>query len=136
MTDPDEVKAFVNGRKIRRGSYGDPAAIPLSVWENLENGKLSTGYTHQWESHPDLRRHAMASVHTIAERNAAMELGFRTFRVIESVEDLAPGEILCPASEEGGRQTTCQNCGLCDGTKEYPDARIDLRKSVGIVAHR
>ena len=135
VTDPDEVRSLIAGRKVRRGSYGDPGAVPLGIWEMLKNGKRSTGYTHQWESHPDLRTIAMASVHTMEERSRAMALGFRTFRVVESVEDLAPDEIICPASAEGGDRTTCANCGLCNGKQEFPDGRIDLRKCVGIVAH-
>ena len=37
------------GLAFRIGSYGDPAATPLSVWKTAtRNVKNRTGYTHQW----------------------------------------------------------------------------------------
>ena len=38
-------------------------------------------------------------------------------------------EILCPASEEAGKKTSCIKCGLCAGTT------TKSKKSIAIVAH-
>ena len=44
---------------IRIGSYGDPAAVPKEVWDQLQaRQEEHTGYTHQWRTHPELRLHA------------------------------------------------------------------------------
>src|SRR5579859_6271988 len=45
----DDIQALVEGRTIRLGAYGDPAAIPFEVWRML----LATtaghvAYTHAW----------------------------------------------------------------------------------------
>ena len=60
---------------------------------------------------------------------ARHKAGARTFRVIASVADMVKGkEVLCPASEEAGKRTTCDRCKLCSG------ASI-AAKSIAIVAH-
>ena len=129
------VRALIAKRKfgpqLRRGAYGDPAAVPMHIWEGLEGP--GTGYTHQWRG-PNaviLRSHVMASVHSAEERTEAMRRGFRTFRIISDVSELLPGEISCPASKEGGARTTCQDCGLCDGSR----GKNDKRKTIAIIAH-
>jgi hypothetical protein len=71
----------------------------------------------------------MVSVQSAADAGAAWEAGARTFRVIASVADMVKGkEVLCPASEEAGKRTTCDQCKLCSG------ASIKA-KSIAIVAH-
>lgn len=99
---------------VRAGSYGDPAAVPLWVWAQLQP---KTGYTHQWRrpEFADLRRHVMASCDWPADRSDAAAAGWRTFRVREEHEPLMPGEFLCPASEEGGVRMDCNRCGACNG---------------------
>lgn len=131
VTAPDVASTLIAGRKVRRGSYGDPAAVPASVWEALPKTKKDTGYTHQWKTAPKaFAGLLMASVHTATERRQARRKGFRTFRVVKSVDRVLKGEILCPASKEAGERTTCARCGLCSGSKA-----IDNRKDVAIVAH-
>jgi len=129
VTDSETVVQLVSGRKVRRGAYGDPTAVPQGVWSMLDNGETSTGYTHQWKQEKRLQGMVMASVHTPEERLEAKALGFRTFRVMDTLE-LQPGEVLCPASKEAGERTSCEKCGLCNGSKEN-----DKRKDVAIVAH-
>jgi hypothetical protein len=41
------------------------------------------------------------------------------------------GEITCPASDEAGKRTDCNSCGLCNGVAREHDAR----KSIAINVH-
>ena len=120
--DPINDNKYIEDKHIRFGSYGDPAAIPIQVWENLArlaNG--FTGYTHQWKNcNQKLKNYCMASVDSIVgymkEYNEATALGWRTFRVRESLDNLLTDkEFICPASKEGGVRTTCEKCNLCSG---------------------
>ena len=129
VTPLGAVPGMVAGRRVRRGSYGDPAAVPAYVWASVDPFK-GTGYTHQWREHA-LGSRVMASVHTQAERLEAKGRGYRTFRIISDVSELERGEVLCPASKEAGARTTCERCNLCDGRKGDNDKRRD----VAIVAH-
>lgn len=114
------------GRVVRLGSYGDPAAVPLWVWEAFTSKALTwTGYTHQWRNcSPDYARYCMASVDTACEQIAAKMQGYRTFRVRAANEDLAAREIVCPASEEAGKRTSCADCRACGGLSAK--ARVDI----------
>jgi hypothetical protein len=47
---------------------------------------------------------------------------------MRKTEKLESDEVLCPASEEAGRKTTCENCKLCSGTSKKA-------KNVAIYAH-
>jgi hypothetical protein len=105
--------------KTRLGSYGDPAAIPFKILKNLidkGSGKW-TGYTHQWriKKFQALRKLVMASTSSVEETKLAWKKGWRTFRIRKAGEPLLPGEIECPASEEGGKRRTCDTCGACNG---------------------
>jgi hypothetical protein len=107
------------GRYVRLGSYGDPAAVPLHVREEV-CGLAShwTGYTHQWRTcETGYARFCMASVETPAQRLEALEKGYRTFRVRLPEQPIEQGEVICPASEEAGRRLTCEECGACSGAK-------------------
>lgn len=127
-TYEDSDLDFFRGRAVRLGSYGDPAAVPFEVWENIcDVAKIWTGYTHQWKSKktdPRLKDYCMASVDSIVGYNTeykkAQELGWRTFRVRESKDNpVGENEFICPASKEKGASTTCEECGLCSGTYYY-----------------
>mgnify|MGYP003637960777 CR=1 FL=1 len=115
---------------IRIGAYGDGAALPINVIADLTHGIFHTGYTHAWKSRPDLKPWLMASVDTPTEYAMAKRSGWRTFRVRTSDEHLDPREIACPASDESGKRTSCDHCGLCDGARHD-----DQRKSIAIIAH-
>lgn len=126
-----ELQALVEGRYIRLGAYGDPAAIPFEVWRML----LATAagwvaYTHQWRA-CDLRLQtiAMASVDNELEWWDASGAGWRTFRIRGAHDPLIGGaECVCPASDEADHRTTCQRCQLCRGTNRPA-------RSVAIIAH-
>jgi hypothetical protein len=100
----------------RLGAYGEPTALPYDVALALAPGK-HTGYTHQWRTCDQRFRHlCMASVDSQQEAQEAQAMGWRTFRVRKGSEPVLPGEIVCPASEEGNHKSKCAQCLLCAGT--------------------
>jgi hypothetical protein len=112
------------GRLVRLGTYGDPAAVPVQVWQHVLIGATGhTGYTHNWKRcDPALRMLCMASADTIEEAQAAQALGWRTFRVSMRCADSAPlrNESVCPASKEAGKKLQCAQylaCAGADGRK-------------------
>lgn len=117
-------------RKIRFGAYGDPCAVPLSVWTELaEHSTGWTGYTHQWRL-PRMgafKRFLMASVETARDARIARGRGWRTFRVTHGEQAPGMSETDCPNYTHG---TACADCLLCNGT--VPD---DSRRSITIPVH-
>jgi len=105
---------------VRFGTYGDPAAAPVQMWNQITRYAAGRrGYTHQW-NRPGFDAAAwaplvMASADNIDEAARANLLGMRVFRVSIGV-DKQPGEVICPASAEGGKKATCAKCTLCAGT--------------------
>jgi hypothetical protein len=132
VTGHAAIKEIGAGRMVRIGTYGDGAAVPSYIWDSLcEDAAGWTAYTHQngVDGAATDPKRFMTSADSKAEASAAWAMGQRTFRVISDVSDVVPGkEILCPASEEMGKRTTCDTCGLCAG------AAIKA-KSIAIVAH-
>lgn len=116
---------------FRLGSYGDPAAAPVRVWQHATQlVRARNGYTHQWREFPAFAALCMASVDSEAQAVEARSSGWRTFRVrAASAPIMAGAEVVCPASEKAGKKTTCSDCRACGGTS----ARA--RASIVIVAH-
>lgn len=106
------------GAYLRIGTYGDPAAVPLSVWQEMTTvAEGWTGYTHQWRQ-PRVQEYAdilMASADTSDDRALAKHMGWRTFRVALPDDNPEHGEIRCPASEEAGKKLQCNQCRQCSG---------------------
>lgn len=112
----DEHWKYFEGREVRLGAYGDPAAVPVSVWIPVVNAaKGHTGYTHQM-SHPNfdpaILAYCMASADTPSQAAKMRKQGARTFRVKTEDAPLMPGEIECLFYDKG---LTCRECMLCDG---------------------
>ena len=132
---PEQVQAIGAGRMVRLGTYGDPAAVPSTIWDQLLSKATGhTGYTHQHDKAPDYSR-MMHSADTAAEALQAHRAGYRTFRVIpvkewqeNGTKALLNTEIICPASKETGQRVTCEKCKLCSGSNVPA-------KSIAIVAH-
>jgi hypothetical protein len=123
--DLETAAEILRGRVVRLGAYGDPAAVPFSVWQALlTHASAWTGYTHQWARYPELAAYCMASVDTPSERAQARMLGFRTFRVRAAGQSVDPREVVCPASKEAGHKTTCDACRACGGN--LARARADI----------
>ena len=114
------------GRFVRVGTYGDPAAVPAHIWDELlAECDTWTAYSHQSGWRPDI---AMQSADTHAQAIAHWKAGRRTFRVIADLGDLDhKREALCPASKEAGRRVQCTACKLCRGSSKA--------KSIAIVEH-
>jgi hypothetical protein len=126
---PSVAGMMFTGQMIRLGTYGDPAAVPLEVWDRLTaNAEGWTGYTHQWRAKGSAwSRLLMASVDTPEEMLEARALGWRTFRV--GTDPIDKLEMTCPASEEAGRKVQCIDCKACMGTGGK------ARVSIQIAAH-
>ena len=143
IMDAEEIGRAIapSGKSVRFGAWGDPAMVPFDIMAALLRGASHhTGYTHQWRKFPKFRHILMASVDTIEEREEAKKAGWRTFRVAEKFtgEDVVlPGEILCPASAEAGKRTTCDKCGLCAGlSRKAKDIMIPVHGSKAIKANK
>lgn len=102
---------------VRAGSYGDPAAVPLDVWETLQP---KTGYTHQWKwlsGHKSAKMWQnlmMASCDSLNEREQAKSLGWRCFVTQPENQNNNYGMVQCPNTTRG---ISCTNCKLCQGTR-------------------
>lgn len=119
QNNPDAIARIGAGRMVRLGTYGDPAAVPVSVWQTLLADAIGhTGYTHQWRSDrlgSPLKGLVMASCETSADVERAARKGFTgTFRVLPVGQLPAPAA-LCPASAEAGKVALCADCGRCNG---------------------
>lgn len=117
----EHLKLFKN-RALRIGSYGDPAAVPIEIWQKYCDIVDSyTGYTHHWSTcNPDFKYLCMASVDTIDEKIDAALMGWRTFRIRKADRALLHDEFVCPASNEAGHSITCEKCGNCCGILPKP----------------
>jgi len=115
-------------RVVRLGTYGDPAAVPSHVWDQLlSECESHLAYSHQSGFRPDI---TMQSADTLAQAQAHWAKRARTFRVIDSLADIdKANEILCPASKEAGRRVQCVKCQLCSGLTS------NSKKSIAIVEH-
>jgi hypothetical protein len=120
----EQVAQLGAGRMVRLGTYGDPAAVPVGIWEALtRDASGRTGYTHQWNTQALKTAHwgrltalVMASVDDECEAQEARRQGLRYFRIRTADEALGPREFMCPASDEAGKRKTCAECGACNGT--------------------
>lgn len=136
IANPDAIKAIGAGKMVRLGTYGDPAAVPSSVWDNLLADSVGhTGYTHQTGKLAVDSARLMISADNENQAKDAHSKGQRTFRVIpigqwkaKGKESLLHNEILCPASKEAGAKVQCIDCKLCAGSSIKA-------KSIAIPAH-
>jgi len=114
------------GRFVRVGTYGDPAAVPSEVWDELlAECETWTAYTHQKPWRPDI---AMQSADSHTEAVMHWKAGRRTLRVVADLGDIDhANEAICPASKEAGRRVQCTACKLCRGSSKA--------KSIAIVEH-
>lgn len=115
---------------LRVAAYGDPGAVPMHVWEPLLDVTPAwTSYTHQWRWLPDVYKgFCMASVDSVEEQALAASRGWRTYRVRAEDEPMLATEVVCPASDDGGKRVKCSDCALCRGTSR-------AAKHVVIAAH-
>lgn len=112
-----EFRQYFGGRKVRFGAYGDPVAVPYRVVESVARDTQGiTGYSHQWaKCDQRFSKYLMASTDSPAESVWANFLGWRTFRAKTESAPKESGEIVCPASIEKGKKTSCESCLACGG---------------------
>lgn len=134
--DMASIRTIGAGQLVRLGTYGDPAAVPMYVWQSLcQDATGRTGYSHQWanvslNTRASLARLVMASADTEDEATRARAMGYRTFRVRAEGDRVMPGEFQCPASEEMGKRKLCSECTACDGAE-----RGAQKASATIIVH-
>jgi len=130
LSDGYNVSTAVLNRKIRLGTYGDPAAVPAYVWKTLlRNANSHTGYTHQWQNGKadHVKQWCMASVDTPKEAALAKMDGWRTFRVRVADGSLEfSHEMKCPASAEMNKRLTCDTCMACSGGTDSKKASVTI----------
>jgi hypothetical protein len=113
------LKTLGRNRIIRLGAYGDPNAVPKSIWENLLSYALAwTGYVH---THTELKGIVQASCETEEQAVELQAAGWKTYRSKMEHEPLMPGEILCPHEKTG---IQCIQCLLCDGKTKNIAANV------------
>ena len=132
--DKGEANRLLNLAKIkglRLGASGDPGAVPWlsTMWSWAAQSKFVTGYTETWRTLGDvqatenpLERYCMASCQSREDAVLAQSLGWKTFRVSGTEEDLDDQvglEIRCPSDKvaEGESIRKCNACRLCNGRK-------------------
>ena len=127
--------SFLNDKIVRIGSFGDPGAVPFSVWEKIaNNSKKVIGYSHAWRyCDQRLKKYCMASVENENGQKFATEKGWRTFRVRVPSESVLKSEIICPASNEAKNKTNCVKCSFCSGASNKKNVAIIFHGHPGIV---
>lgn len=105
-------------RYLRLGSYGDPAAVPFEIWQNLINVTAgNTGYTHQLghkKFDPRIATICQISADTEQQAAKAQKNGYKTFRVKTANMRKLDNEITCVNTTHN---VSCLDCGLCDGKR-------------------
>jgi hypothetical protein len=120
----NNVVSATDGRMVRMGAYGDPAAIPEDVWKALlYPAKGWTGYTHQWRTFPWLRDYCQASCDNAQDVRDAKADGWHVFAIVprdtnrrDYQRETGAMFMDCPAVT-GRKSTTCSACGLCNGRR-------------------
>lgn len=114
--DLDSFYMAIQSRKVRLGAYGDPAALPECIVDEIAQQALGvTGYTHQWRSKRFqwALKYCQASVDSMHEvellQRIAPKAGY--FRVT-SGDTMLQNEIQCLSDTHG---ISCLDCGKCDG---------------------
>lgn len=113
-----ELSELTRGRMVRLGTYGDPASVPLAVWDAYTAHATGwTGYTHQAANKNlrDVLKYCQLSADSPSDSLAARASGIGSFRVLAQGENALPFEMVCPASKEAGKVKQCIACKACTG---------------------
>lgn len=115
--------SLFDGAYVRLGAWGDPAMVPLHVWQPIVRGAAQiVGYTQQWHNLPASEwGFLMASCEDEATMRHAQSTGWRTFRVLYEDDVPLDGESECLAT---AAHIPCIACGGCDGRSARPSYYI------------
>ena len=126
---PRAIREAIGDTPVRLGAYGDPASVPYAIFERLGVGSgrfMHTGYTHGWMLAERFDQRYLSILMASVDPNSGIAPeNARTFRVVASMEELAPNEIECANTSSG---IQCSKCGLCAGNARNA-------KNIAIVAH-
>ena len=126
---------------VRLGAWGDSASV--SKWAYFQirqqvkekykvNDRDILDYTHNWQAKTSehLKPYAMASVEGIEEAQQAWDNGWKTYRVIDNLNEVSEREILCPNIT---KKLQCKECKLCNGSqlKGKSICITDTKKNIG-----
>jgi len=137
IADLNTLADTLSNYHVRIGAYGDPAAVPISVWDTVLSKCKSTGYTHQWKiCSPEYAKYCMASCDSPLDVIMSTGMGYRTF-FVQNIDDNGTEQHVvdgiklawCPASKEKGKVTTCAKCMACSGT------RFNQKSNIAILMH-
>lgn len=121
LDNPVSRKGLGFKAMVRIGTYGDGAAVPDKVWDDLLSG--AAGHTAYSHNGGDPARY-MVSADSLDEAKRAWRSKYRTFRVVNSTDEIVPGqEIECPSA-----RVQCADCRLCGGTSV-------AARNIAIVVH-
>jgi hypothetical protein len=136
------LPVWARGARLRFGMEGDPAAVPLEVWQALAKTARSwSGYTAHWrEVDVAWQQLFMASCGSSAEATEAEALGWRTFSASVSSQDdeahTRAGRKVCHAISVGLDCTACRGCdGHFKGALR-PSFHLPLHGAVGAAMRR
>ena len=112
-TDKVEFTRRIAHKRVRIGAYGDPAAVPVAVWQDIvDNCDGHTGYTHQ-SNHVNFNAALLDIVmQSIDTEEQARATKARYFRVKLPDAPALPREVECLSDSIG---KSCADCLLCDG---------------------
>lgn len=153
-----KLRKAAQAHGLRLGSYGDPAAVPWTVWNELLATlapRTHTGYTHQWRVLTErmatsmagalawehgvnvwdhlnwLQEFVMASCDSIEDATLARALGWRFFLAVAPDQvDVVPERTVFCLAERDKSPRTCETCGICNGAQGR-----EARASVYLVEH-
>ena len=138
------IKDISKAKKIRAGSvrlgaWGDSASVSEEIYFKIRqqvkekykvNDRDILDYTHNWKTSEHLKPYAMASVEGIEEARQAWNNGWKTYRVIDNLNEVTEKEILCPNIT---KKLQCNECKLCNGSqlKGKSICITDTKKNIG-----
>lgn len=111
--NPETHGKYLEGRKIRFGAYGDPAAAPYEIWEMLAHLSSGfTGYTHQSRHRNFDARILEFCQLSLDTKKQAEKAKSGYFRIVTDKAESLPGEIECLSDSKG---IECKDCLKCNG---------------------
>lgn len=121
----ENLKKIGRNQRIRITAYGDPAAVPIDIWDDLLTYADGwTGYTHSPHIQPELKKYVQASCESTESASRLQDQGWKTYRIKDESEPLLKNEIICPSNHG----VKCITCLMCNGATK--NIAINIHGSV------